>query len=279
MTSTGQNSADLRNAFGVERYARALGISRAWLLRSVLDQIATGDPTRLASLAEDDALLLQRALLVAELTALENLDHVEGAPGSPESAVLRTACNDAFNLLRALPKSTDPDVSRKSLLRLSCYGILGDRSADVRRWLREQGLPPLPAEQDTWPRRVFGTVADSFLRIVRKDGWADLHAAAHGIARLRELQAQFARDFISGVGASAQVAALELVSLYHLAKAVERLGTFCGKGAPKDIVSELRFHYFQAIEVASMGRLAELDVLLRWMRAASIYSTRLSLDR
>jgi hypothetical protein len=213
----------------------------------VLDQIATGDSTRLASLAEADTLLLQQALLVAELMALERLDHAEGAPGSPESAVLQTACSDAFYLLRALPKSTDPDVSRKSLLRLSCYGILGDRSADVRRWLREQGLPQLPAEQDAWPRRVFGTVADSFLRIARKDGWADLHEVARGIARLRDLQAQFEQDFISGVGASAQVAALELVSLYHLAKAVELLGTFCGKGAPKDIVSELKFHYLRAI--------------------------------
>lgn len=272
MTGTGpQNTGDLRNAFGIERYGRALGTSRAWLLRSVLDQIATGDATRLASLAEADTLLLQQALLVAELMALEHLDHAEGASGSPESAVLQTACSDAFYLLRALPKSPDPDVSRKSLLRLSCYGILGDRSADVRRWLREQGLPQLPSEQDAWPRQVFGTVADSFLRIARKDGWADLHEVARGIARLRDLQAQFERDFISGAGASAQVAALELVSLYHLAKAVELLGTFCGKGAPKDIVSELKFHYLRAIRAASTGGLVELDILLRWMRAASIH--------
>jgi hypothetical protein len=272
MTGTGpHNAGDLRSAFGVERYERALGTSRAWLLRSVLDQIATGDATRLASLAEADALLLQQALLVAELMALEHLDHAEGASGRSESAILRTACSDAFHLLRALPKSSESDVSRKSLLRLSCYGILGDRSADVRRWLREQGLPPLPAEGDAWPRRVFGTVADSFLRVARKDGWADLHEVARGIAMLRDLQVQFEQEFLSGVGGSAQVAALELVSLYHLAKAVELLGTFCGKGAPKDIVSELKFHYFRAIRAASTGGLVELDVLLRWMRAASIH--------
>lgn len=272
MTGTGPNSArDLRSDFGLERYERALGVSRAWLLRSVLDQIASGDATRLASLADSDALLVQQALLVAELIALEHLDDAEAATGSTGSAILRTASSDAFYLLRALPKPTDPDASRKRLIRLASYGVLGDRSADVRRWLREQGLPDLPEEQDAWPRRVFATVADSFLRIARKDGWTDLHEVARGIAELRRLQAQFEQDFLSGVRANAQVAALELVSLYHLAKAVELLGTFCGKGSPKDIVSELKFHYLRAIRAASTGGLVELDVLLRWMRAASIH--------
>ncbi len=264
------NTRDLRSTFGLTRYERALGASRAWLLRSVLDQIASGDATRLASLMEMDALLIQQALLVAELMALEHLDYAEGTRGNPESDMLRSACGDAFYLLRALPRSSDPDVSRKTSIRLSCYGILGDRSADVRRWLREQGLPQLPDEHDLWPKRVFATVADSFLRIARKDGWTDLHEVARGIATLRELQAQFEGGFLSEVGASAQVAALELVSLYHLAKAVELLGSFCGKGTPKDIVSELKFHYFRSIRAASTGGLIELDVLLRWMRAASI---------
>ncbi len=87
---------------------------------------------------------------------------------------------------------------------------------------------------------------------------------------LRDLQAQFERDFLSDAGPSPQVAALELVSLYHLAKAVELLATFCGKGIPKDIVGELKFHYFRSIRAASTGGLIELDILLRWMRAASI---------
>jgi len=278
MNGTSPNSVrDLRSDFGLDRYERALGASRAWILRSVLDQIASGDATCLASLADTDALLVQQALLVAELQALEQLDHEEAASRSVESTILLTATRDAFYLLRALPKSSDPDADRKHLLRLSCYGVLGDRSADVRRWLREQGLPALPAEQDAWPRRVFGTVADSFLRIARKDGWADLHEVSRGIAELRRLQTHFEQDFLLGVSANAQVAALELVSLYHLAKGVEILSVFCGKGSPKDIVSELKFHYSRAIRAASTGGLVELDVLLRWMRAASIHMAQNSI--
>ena len=266
MTSpTPENPTDLRSAFGLERYERALGTSQAWLLRSVLDQIAAGDASLLASLVDEDALLVQQALLVAELIALEHLDDAEEG-----ESTLRTACSDAFYLLRAVPRPSDSDTARKALLRLSCYGILGDRSADVRRWIREQGLGDPPAQQETWPNLVFGTVSDSFLRIARKDGWNDLHEVARGIATLRGLQAQFEEDFLSDAGPRAQVAALELVSLYHLARAVELLGTFCGKGSPKDIVDELKLHYLRAIRAASTGGLIELEILLRWMRAASI---------
>lgn len=262
---TPDKPGDLRSAFGMERYERALGTSQAWLLRSVLDQIATGDASRLASVADEDALLVQQALLVAELLALEHLDDAEAG-----STALRTACSDAFYLLRALPRSSDSEARRKILVRLSCYGILGDRSADVRRWLHEQGLPDLATEPDAWPNRVFATVSDAFLRIARKDGWNDLHEVARAIAELRDLQADFERDFLSDVGPGAQVAAIELISLYHLAKAVELLGSFCGKGSPKDIVGELKLHYLRAIRAASTGGLIELDVLLRWMRAASL---------
>jgi hypothetical protein len=185
MTGNGSNNPlGLRQVFGLERYQYALGASRAWLLRSVLDQIATGDSSRLAALAQEDALLIQQALLVAELVALEHLDHLESGPRTIEFQALRDACSDAFYLLRALPKPSDRDVERKSLLRLACYGILGDRSADVRRWLREQQLPLLAGDQDVWPKKVFATVADAFFRITRKDGWTDLHEVARAIAEL-----------------------------------------------------------------------------------------------
>jgi hypothetical protein len=60
MTGNGSNNPlGLRQVFGLERYQHALGASRAWLLRSVLDQIATGDSSRLAALAQEDALLIQ----------------------------------------------------------------------------------------------------------------------------------------------------------------------------------------------------------------------------
>lgn len=272
MTKAGsEHTKDLRDAFGRSRYEQALGTSRAWLVRSVLDQIGSGDATRLSGLTDDAALLVQQALLVAELLALENLDHGERSTENDESRVLRLACADAFCFLRALPVPTEPGANVKTFLRLSCYGTLGDRSVDVRRWLRERGLPPLSAAEDVWPRRVFGTVANAFLRIARKNGWADLHEVARGIAELRRLQVEFEKAFLSGTGTSTPVAALELVSLYHLAKAVELLGEFCGKGTPKDIVGELKFHYQRAIRAASTGGLIELDVLLRWMRAASIY--------
>jgi hypothetical protein len=261
---------DLRQTFGAERYARALGASRGWLLRSVLDQVASGDPRRLASLAASDAVLIDQTLLVAELSALELMDHADAQPKAPEAARLRSACADAFYLQRAFPLPQDSDRARKALLKLACFGVLGDRSADVRRWLREQSLPAAVPATSSWPLRVFGSVADAFLRVVRKDGWSDLHRVAKAIAELRSLQEAFEREYLTAAAGSAQVAALELVALYHLAKAVEVLGTFCGKGTPKDVLAELKFHFLRSIRAASAGGMMELDLLLRWLRAASL---------
>src|ERR1039457_1377842 len=108
--------ANLLQAFGSDRFDRALGTSRAWLLRSVLEQVSSGDPLRLTELAEADALLIEKALLLADLSALEQLDHAESPSMSPEAGILRGACLDAFYLLRALPRSADPERARKELL-------------------------------------------------------------------------------------------------------------------------------------------------------------------
>jgi hypothetical protein len=261
---------DLLHAFGSERFDRALGTARAWLLRSVLEQVSSGDPRRLTELAEADALLIQKALLLAEITALDQLDHAESHSTSPEATVLRRACLDAFHLLRALPRSAEPERARKELLRLSCFGVLADRSADVRRWLREQGLPPVAPEATPWSVRVFASVGDAFLRLVRKDGWQDLHHVAESIAELRTLQSHFERDYLHSTNGDGHTAALELVALYHLAKAVEILASYCGKGSPKDVIAEVQFHFLRSIRAASSGGMIELDVLLRWLRIAAI---------
>ena len=108
---------DLLQAFGSERFDRALGTARAWLLRSVLEQVSSGDPRRLTELAEADALLIEKALLLAELTALEQLDHAESHSTSPEAIVLRGACLNAFYLLRALTA-----VGRAGAREKNCSG-------------------------------------------------------------------------------------------------------------------------------------------------------------
>jgi hypothetical protein len=262
--------SDLLRAFGEERFARALGTARGWLLRSVLEQVATGDLQRLSELAKTDALLIEKALFLAELSALEQLDYAESQSRTPQAVILRRACSDAFYLLRALPRSADGERARKELLRLASFGVLGDRSADVRRWLREQGLPPAAPESAPWPIRVFASVADAFLRVVRKDGWQDLHQVAANIATLRNLQTTFEKDYLSGATGNGHVAALELVALYHLAKAVETLGSYCGKGSPKDVVGDLQFHFLRSIRAASASGMMEMDVLLRWLRSAAI---------
>ena len=268
-TSMPLPSRALQEAFGADRYERALGVSRAWLLRSVLDQVASGDLSQLALLAETDALLVERALAVAELSALEALDDWASDPKGPRAAAFRAAAKDAFYLARALPILDDADEAVKASLRLASFAVLGDCSADARRWLHEHPWRQ-PAAQAPWDVRVFQYTADAFLRVVRKDGWSDLHHVAEAIAQLRALQATFESTHLKADGGSIERAALELVSLYHFAKAVETLASYAAGGTPTDVLGEIKFHYARAIRAASAAAIFELEILLRWVRAASL---------
>lgn len=260
----------LVDSFGEERYQKSLDIAKGWLLRSVFTQIETGRSDVRASLSEDELALVVHSLSVAELIALEFMDIASNDRGDDEqSKAFQSACIDAFYLTRALPAPRDTTEKIKRLLRMASFAALGDRTADIARWLREQEMPSSPVGEE-WPVRLFHTISEAFLRIIRKGGWDDLHFAAIAIAELRDLQKEFEQTYLDSVGDCQHVAAIELVSLYHLAKAIEILGSYCAKGAPKDVVDDLKFQFHQAIKAASTGSLVELEVLLRWVRAASL---------
>lgn len=260
----------LVSELGKFRYDRALNVAKAWLLRSALAQIEENDPQARSALREQEGVQVLHALSIAELTAIELLDAANGDRRDEDLDYLRRACGDAFILHRSLPLPLDPNEHRKSLLKLACFGILGDRTADIQRWLREHGLPAPTGDGASWPIRVFASVSDAFLRTIRKSDWNDLHIVASSIAELRQLQATFEKDYIAVTGESKHVAALELVALYHFAKAVETVASFAGKGEPKDVITESQFHFLHAIRAASSGYMVELELLLRWVRAASL---------
>lgn len=260
----------LQEAFGHDRYANALGASRGWLLKTVLEEVRGGDPGRLAALGEQEALLVERALSVAELTALELLDDWANEPKSSKAAAFRTAMSEAFYLLRAYLSIEQGAPALLSYLRLAAFAVLGDRSADVRRWLREHPWPQQDVTEATWDDHVFRVLSDAFLRVVRKDGWSDLHHVAKAIAELRTLQKSFEAEYLNGTANAPERRALGLVALYHLAKAVELLATYSAKGTPSAIVDELKFHFVRAIRAADGSGQFELEILLRWIRAASL---------
>ncbi|MBI4517200.1 MAG: DEAD/DEAH box helicase [Deltaproteobacteria bacterium] len=235
----------------------------------MLDQVAAGDSSQLATLVDEDALLIERALAVAELSALELLDEWANDPKGRRAALFREAASDAFYLARAVPLPPDTDEALKAFLRLVSFAVLGDRSADARRWLHEHPWPK-PDSDAPWDARVFQFATDAFLRVVRKEGWQDLHQVAKAIGELRTLQTTFESSHLKDSGDCVDRAALELVSLYHFAKAVETLASYAAKGTPTSVVDELKFHYARSIRAAGAAAIFELEILLRWVRAACL---------
>ncbi|HZW58578.1 MAG TPA: DEAD/DEAH box helicase [Nitrososphaerales archaeon] len=59
--------------------------------------------------------------------------------------------------------------------------------------------------------------------------------------------------------------ALELASLYHLAKTVELLTEYMLRGTPNDVTYQLDFHFTRSLKFSDRARLVEFDILLRML--------------
>jgi len=82
----------------------------------------------------------------------------------------------------------------------------------------------LPLDSVDWKIRTWATILDVWLRLIRKKGWSDRDAVLENVAKLRDSQQEFERNyFAKQAPLKARNSALELICLYHLAKAAEIL--------------------------------------------------------
>jgi hypothetical protein len=169
----------------------------------------------------EDAILINRTGEVLEMVVLDLL--LEGTTDDEAKLVtLRLCAADAFRLFRVLPQAENALEASIFKLRSSAMAVLGDMGADAARLLRESPWPELPLDSDDWHKRTWATIVDIWLRLIRKKGWDDRDLVLERISALRDSQAQFEKDYLEGQQpAHAKAKALELIGLYHLAKAAE----------------------------------------------------------
>ena len=189
---------------------------------------------------------------------------------------LREASAHAFQVCRAIPRPLEPVEAAEWLLRLACMAILGDRGADMRRLLIDDGIPGLHVDGDDWGRRVWATTLDIWLRLVRKHGWEDLDRIQTSVAALRSGQDAHEPAFLDGLpDTGRQDPAWRLIAEYHLAKAAETLGVFAGQGTGPDgrfdVRQQFESQFDRALGACDRGRLVDLEVLVRLLaRSASV---------
>lgn len=186
---------------------------------------------------------------------------------------LRLVAADAFRLLRALPRPNNELEAGIFLLRAGALAVLGDKGLDAARWLRENSWPELPVESQDWSKRTWATVVDAWLRLIRKNGWDDRDLVLERIASLREVQSIFEKEHLQNLDISnAKATALELIGLYHLAKAAEIFAHYMTDGVVDgkyQIQELLDTHFDRVLAVCRQAKMIQLEPLAILLSASA----------
>lgn len=223
-----------------------------------------------------DEELLRETAAALEIAVLDLA--VDRLADDPESLALsRLAATDAFRLLRMLSLPAEPMAAGTHLLRASVLAVLGDRGADAARWLRALDAvgqwPDLSLSAHDWGERCRATLTDVWLRLVRKKGWSDRDAVLERVAALRGAQEEFERDYLHAfTPLEAKRSALELIAIYHLAKAADVLAHYITDGVvdgSHHIQPLLDSHFDRAVEACESAQLIELGPTTRLLARAA----------
>ena len=186
----------------------------------------------------------------------------------------RVYATEAFRLLRELPLPESPIQASSQLLRMSALAVLGDRGADAARALKRENWPNLYLNSTNWRERTWSTIIDVWLRLIRKKGWEDRDAVLRCIADLREQQSQYEKSYLDSTeNTHAKAAALELIGLYHLAKAAEILALFITNGEVEgnyQVKQLLETHFDRALAVCKHARLMDFEPMTRLLYVTAL---------
>ncbi len=222
-----------------------------------------------------DEKLIRRAADVLEIAVLD-LVLEDAAHDEEKQRELQRAAADAFCLLRALPRPAEPFDAGKFLLRAGSLAVLGDKGTDAEQWLEKEPWAELPVDSENWHKRTWATVLDVWLRLIRKR-YTDLGAVLKQISRLRNDQSDFEKKYlVEQEPAHAKAIALELIGLYHLAKAAEILVRYMTDDVvdgKHQIRQSLDTHFGQVLAVCGHARMIDMELLGRLLAASAMQMT------
>lgn len=223
--------------------------------------------------AEDDD-LLHRLALAYEMASIEGLPaFISLAPDQDE---LRMQCiagaSKTFELRRLLPVPLAPEERVFHVLHLASLAYCGDRWSDIRRWFAENsaGIACPSVADQPWHYRLLYRLFDCWVRLLRKSGWDDLDGIREIIAGLREDQREYEQTSLNnGSNAVDRAMALRLIAFYNWAKGTELLAKYMLQGEPRGINALLDKHFEAAVNAAAACGDGQMEILMRWLHAAS----------
>ena len=187
--------------------------------------------------------------------------------------LIRQAAADAFKLVHVLPQPEDPLSASIRLLRISALAVLGNCSIDTDRVFSQNEEYQLSLKKGDWGKITWATIIDIWLELVHKGAGIDRDDIFQRLADIREKQGSFEKRYLDGLETiHAKTAALELIGLYHLAKAGEILADFLTDrrvSGTSQVRQSLKTHFDQVLAVCECSPLVELEPLTHLLIAAS----------
>ncbi len=241
------------------------------LIRAALDQVLHN--TYLSEVTDKE---IENVATAYEMAAIEGLSAVLRSSTGEENVKLKNQAQAgayrAFGLYRVLPIPTDTDYRIFNVLHLAGLAYCGERWTDLKRWFSDfpKAIAIPPVDDVQWDKRLLYRLFDCWIRLLRKSDWDDLGKVSEIVLGLRNDQSRFESLLVEEQsGAAGKATALQLIALYHFAKATERLAVYMLQGEPAAIDSELDQHFEAAVKAAKSSRDVQLEMVLNWLHLAS----------
>lgn len=177
---------------------------------------------------------------------------------------------ELFRLCRVLPQHENTLQHLLFTLKYSCFAVLGDVGVSVSKLLKEQGWNKTLLTSEIWKEKTLATIIDIWLRLIRKKGWDDRDAILINIANLRESQKEYEKIFLEQ--SKQKQDAFELMILYHLAAAAEKMALYITDGKVDgnfQIQQLLDSHFDRAINICDEVQMLELEPITRLLAHTS----------
>lgn len=220
----------------------------------------------LTAIASDvePAALDEYSTVVAELVTWDSL----GGEGLIKQE-LRDSAKRAHALLQAeMSEFGLDDRTLSTCLRTASLAVLADQPQDARKLLRGNLLVAKTTPESDWAEYTQQTVYLAWLGLIRQDTLGDVEYAKDSLVKLRELQKHHEKDYLfSRENESARrSSALQLVALYFLGTAAERLSEYLIRGTADggaDINIQLDMYFDRCLRAMDRAPGVDgLDVML-----------------
>ncbi|RTL01450.1 MAG: DEAD/DEAH box helicase [Proteobacteria bacterium] len=177
---------------------------------------------------------------------------------------------ELFRLCRILPQSEITLQHLLFTLKYSCFAVLGDIGISASKLLKQQSWDETLLSSENWKEKTLATIIDIWLRLIRKKGWEDRDRILENIAELRKSQKQYEKIFLEQ--SKQKHDGYELIILYHLAAAAEKMALYITDGKVDgnfQIQQILDSHFDRAINVCDEVQMLELEPVTRLLTHTS----------